>query len=96
MAELFFIGPAPLHKTFYRCMKFRVNSFYSLEVMAQTKNQTLQRAITQNVRVAKLWFLCIAPFHNEFYHCMKFQVYSLNSLEVMIRSKVQTEINKGQ
>ena len=37
MASLKFLCPAPLQNVFYQSMKFQVDSFYSLKVMAWTK-----------------------------------------------------------
>ena len=37
MAELWFLGTAPLHN---QCVKFQVHIFYSLEYMIPTKTQS--------------------------------------------------------
>ena len=44
-------GSCALHFTFYLYVKFEVNSFYTLEVMPQTKIQSknLQREITPKI-----------------------------------------------
>ena len=40
VAELWFMCCALVHIVVYQCMKFEVNRFYSLEVMAWTKNES--------------------------------------------------------
>ena len=49
VAELWFLCTALLHHMFYQCLKFQVDSFYNLEVMAHARIQSenKQRAITQ-------------------------------------------------
>ena len=39
-AVSFVLCTAPLHNVFYQFVKFQVDSFYSLEVMIQTKIQS--------------------------------------------------------
>ena len=39
VTEFWFLYSTLLHKLFYQCMKFQIDSFCSLEVMAKTKIQ---------------------------------------------------------
>ena len=71
-------------------VKFEVTSFYTFEVMPQTKKSkviNLQRAITPKTVGIELWFLYTALLHNVTYMCMKFEVTSLNTFEVMLQTR---------
>ena len=40
VAELWILCIALLHNVSYQCLKFQADSFYSMELMAHTKNQS--------------------------------------------------------
>ena len=79
-------GSCTLHfYVIYLYVKFEVASFYNLEVMPQTKIQSLnlQRTINPKIGGIKLWSLYTALLHNMTYLCMKFEVTSFNTFEVI-------------
>ena len=65
-------------------MKFEVTSFYTLEIVPQTKIQiqNLQSAVTPKEVGTQLWFLYTALLHNVTYLCMKFEVTSFTTYVV--------------
>ena len=94
-ADLWFLCIALLNSKFYQCIRFRVDSCYSLAVMVQKKKSNLKLTKGNNPKnkiKAKLWFLSTSPLNNVFYQCVKFQVNSFYSLEVMVQTKIQNEI----
>ena len=48
--ELWFLYTALFYNVIYLCVKFKVNSFYTLEIMPRTKihGKTFQSTITRN------------------------------------------------
>ena len=87
VAKLGFLCTALLNNVYCQCLKFQVDSFYSLEIMAWKRTQ---KAKLQMLSVADLVLVhCI--FHNVLYKCMKLTVDSFNSLEVMVQAKSQSK-----
>ena len=81
-AELWFMCTVFPHNVLYQCMKFQVNSVYSLEVMAWTKIpiENLQRAISQK----EYQSYCSCPLHfSRVLSVYVAQVDTFYSLEVM-------------
>ena len=76
----------------YLCVKSEVTSFYTLEVMPQTKIQLkFTRAITPKIDGIELWFLYIALVLNVIYLCVKIEVTSFYTLEVMPWTKIYSK-----
>ena len=65
--QLLFLHTALHLYVIYLYVKFEVTSFYTLEVMPQTKirSKTLQREITPKIDGIELWFLYTALPFNE-------------------------------
>ena len=90
--ELWFFYTALVLNVIYLWVKFEVTSFYTLEVMPQTKihSKKLQRAITQRLNEIQLWVLHTALLLNVIYLYVKFEVTSFYTLEVIPRTKIQS------
>jgi hypothetical protein len=96
--ELWFLHTALLLVILHPHMKFQVNMWNSLGVMARTKNvdgrwktQNHKRGITQKIMHVELWFLYTALPYVILHPHMKFQENTLNSLGVMARTKWKTQ-----
>ena len=89
--ELWFLYTALVLNVIYLCVKFEVTSFYTLEVMPQTKihSKNLQRAITRELNEIELWVLHTALLLHVIYLYVKSEVTSFFTLEVMPRTKIQ-------
>ena len=92
--QLWFLYTAIHLNVIYLYVKFKVTSFYTLEVMPRTKIQSknLQRDITPKMAGTELWFLYTALLLNVIYMYLyiKFEVTSFYYLEVMPRTKIQS------
>ena len=84
---------ALLLNVIYLCVKSEVSSFYTLEVMPQTKIQSynLQRAITRKIDGIELWFLYTALVLNVIYLCVKFEATSFYILEVIAWTNINSQ-----
>ena len=72
-----------LQNIFYQFMKFKVDSFYSLEVMAWTKAQSKTFPSKNDQRAITLYRV--------FYEYVELQVDSFDMLGVMVRIIIQSE-----
>ena len=96
--ELWFLYTALLLNVIYLCVKSEVTSFYTLEVMANTINQSSnsQRAMTPKIARIELWFFYTALLLNVIYLCVKSEVTSFYTLKLCPGQKSIVKIYKGQ